>query len=200
MAGLPLLLFMRAHAAYVGALRLVTAGHFVESYALMRNSLEHALYALYFKHHPNVGDVWLARHKGEAERAAVRKVAQIGKMLQYLKTLDGKLGGRANNVYERSIDFGAHPNFGGVVMPLEHDEATDSTTSHILSPQGRNFENSLSYITSTGLVVLELMCKTFPERTQELDLLKRTHILILRHIDNEKKRRQAGLIGDPAES
>lgn len=192
--GVPLFLFMRSHAAYVGALRLVAAAHFVESYALMRNALENALYGLYFRNHPDAAATWLKRHHGDVDREAAKKVAQIGKMLRHLKSLNEDLWWRANKVYETTIDFGAHPNFMGVMGTLVYDETSNTTFSNVVGPAGRDFENSLSFVASTGLVILELACITFTERARELDIILPLVMLMKRHTDIEELRRRLGII------
>lgn len=191
---IPLFLFMRAHAAYVGALRLVVAMHSVESYALMRSAFENALYAFYFKNHPEAAAAWQKRHDGEAARKEARKASQIERMLRHLKGVDEDLWWRANNVYERTIDLGAHPNTWGVMRTLVYDEATKGVASHIVGPDDINFQNCLSYAASTGLVVLELVCTTFSERAKELDVIPRVLVLIDKHKAIQAARKRAGLI------
>jgi hypothetical protein len=191
----PLFLFMRAHAAYVGALRLVVAVHFVESYPLMRSALENALYAFYFKNHPKAASAWRKRHDGDAAKEDAKKASRIGQMFRHLKSVDEKLWWRANNVYERTIDLGAHPNTWGVVGTLVFDEVTNAVTSNVVGPDDSNFQNSLSYVASTGLVVLELACTTFTEKALELNVIPRVVMLVQRHVAIEAARRREGLIG-----
>jgi len=101
---------LRAHAAYLGAARLSTSGQLPEAYMILRGCLENALYGLFTHENPGLGEVWLRRHDDAASRQRVRDEFKIGRMMDLLEARDPGTGRAARDLYERTIDFGAHPN------------------------------------------------------------------------------------------
>lgn len=101
---------LRTHASYLGAVRLSVSGQVPEAYMVLRGCLENSLYGLDFHEHPESRETWLRRHDDGASRERVRNEFRIGAMLELLGSRDGSLGGIVSTLYDRTIDFGAHPN------------------------------------------------------------------------------------------
>lgn len=101
---------LRAHAAYLGAVRLSTSGQLPEAYMVLRGCLENALYGLFIHENPGLREVWLRRHDAAASKQRVKDEFRIGRMLNLLEARDPATGWPARDLYERTIGFGAHPN------------------------------------------------------------------------------------------
>lgn len=107
-------LYMRAFGAYRAAARLSVSGQVYETAVLRRSIIEHATYAWACGQSQSHRDVWLARARGEQERKAARKAFQWNGLMQMLGIEDEKLARDIRSHYEKSLDFGAHPNVEGV--------------------------------------------------------------------------------------
>ncbi len=70
---LELYFFMRAHASFLGAVRLALSAQCPEAYTLLRGVIENAQYAFYVSTDASLKRTWLDRHKDEAARKEVRK-------------------------------------------------------------------------------------------------------------------------------
>lgn len=101
---------LRAHSAYLAGTRLSTSGQVCEAFMALRGCLEAALYGYYFYRHPGKAEMWMRRHDDEKSKKAVRKEFSIGKMLDLLEKESPKTGKLMRQLYERCIDYGAHPN------------------------------------------------------------------------------------------
>lgn len=64
---------LRAHASYLGAVRLSISAQVCEAYMVLRGCLENALYGLYFFKEPQSRQVWLNRHDDVASKKLVLK-------------------------------------------------------------------------------------------------------------------------------
>jgi len=100
----------RAHSAYLAGIRLALSGQVPEAYMVLRGALECALYGLYVARKPSVSEIWLRRDEDEVSRRKVRKEFKIANVFQVLELEDQKLRKIAGNLYERTIDYGGHPN------------------------------------------------------------------------------------------
>lgn len=101
---------LRSHSAYLATVRLVTSGQATESYATSRQCLEFALYGFYLFRHKNLQKDWLSRTESAAAREKVRRTFKTNHMFAQLINDDPKHGTAAKALYERTIDYGAHPN------------------------------------------------------------------------------------------
>lgn len=113
---------LRAHASYLGAVRLSASGQVPEAYIVLRGCLENALYGFFLHENPGLRAVWLSRHDDDASRQRVRDEFRTFRMLDLLETKDRETGRAARTLYERTIDFGAHPNEMALLTVLRHSE------------------------------------------------------------------------------
>ena len=105
-----LLFFLKARSAFFAALRLGTATQISETYMVLRGALENALYGWYLHKNPDLQKVWLKRHENDDFLKQVKKEFQIWKILDLLKKNAPEEGRIARLLYDRCIDFGAHPS------------------------------------------------------------------------------------------
>jgi len=100
----------RTHSAYRGAVRLAISGQLPEAYSVLRTCLEWGLYALSMQEDPSDAEVWLRRHEDEDSKRRVRQRFQMARMMDLLTVRSDRVGKIVRELYERCIDFGAHPN------------------------------------------------------------------------------------------
>ncbi|MBM4308523.1 MAG: hypothetical protein FJ123_17495 [Deltaproteobacteria bacterium] len=100
----------RSHSAFLGAVRLALSGQVPEAFMVIRGCLENALYGLYVTRSPSSQETWLRRHDDEESKKKVRREFKISNLLDLLEKNDKKLRSIAGELYERTIDYGGHPN------------------------------------------------------------------------------------------
>jgi hypothetical protein len=107
----------RSHAACLSAVQLSMAGQVPEAYPSIRLCLENALYALFIQDDPTIDEaipvrcaIWLNRDTDEKK---CRNTFTYRAVQSCLDQRDGSLGKRVSDLYDRTITYGAHPNFYG---------------------------------------------------------------------------------------
>jgi len=115
---------LRAHSSFLGGVRLSISGQVSEGYACLRLALENALYGFYLSRNPGSRETWLSRHDSDAAKKKVRNEFKIRTLFDTLKRVDAHEAQVAQTLYERSIDYGAHPNERALMQSMKmHKEA-----------------------------------------------------------------------------
>ena len=104
------LFLLRAHSSYLGAVRLSTSGQVPETYMVLRGCIENSLYGLYLHKKPEEREIWLKRHDDDESKRRVRRKFKITSMLDLLESSHASTSRVARELYEDTIDYGAHPN------------------------------------------------------------------------------------------
>lgn len=154
--------FMGAHSSFLGAVRLALSGQCPEAYTLLRGVIENAQYAFYVSTDESLKRTWLDRHKDEAARKEVRKKFSPSKINEALEAKDAVLAARVSDLYDETIDLGAHPN---VKAFLSNAVQTNTKGEIILSVAYLNpseLEDLLKRIQEVGSTVLDLFRAIFP--------------------------------------
>ncbi|TXT23562.1 MAG: hypothetical protein FD131_5195 [Rhodocyclaceae bacterium] len=142
---IPIALFFRAHSAFLTGAGLSMAGQLREAYSVLRGCLEDALYAWHIDRTPGLAEVWLKRDDDEKSRKRSKIVMRS--LLEKLKTTNPAIGESVEKLYERTIDYGGHPNKMAVL----------SNMRLIRDGDGRRFDTA--YLNSDS-VPLQLALKT----------------------------------------
>jgi len=101
---------MRSHASYLGAVQLSLSGQIPETYMVLRGCLENSLYGLYVTKNPDTQEIWLKRDENDESKKKCRNEFSASNLFKCLETEDRKINNIAKNLYEMTIDYGAHPN------------------------------------------------------------------------------------------
>src|SRR5207244_597525 len=104
-----------AHASYRAAACLALSTQSAPAFAIMRQCLEHSLYGLYIAQHPESFETWLKRNDDAAAKQKVKDEFTIGALRKVLKSIDPETHSVWSEMYEKTIDFGAHPNPAALV-------------------------------------------------------------------------------------
>ncbi|SDO66576.1 hypothetical protein SAMN04488595_101452 [Ralstonia sp. 25mfcol4.1] len=110
-------LFFAAHSTYLAALRTATAGHAAAVWPLVRAALEAALYAVIVSEDDSLAHKWADPDLDRKERS---RLFTAKKGIEAVRAESEPMASYISQVYETSIDFGAHPNRLGVVSHLEY--------------------------------------------------------------------------------
>jgi hypothetical protein len=166
------LLYIRSHAALRAACENAMAGQIAETFTQLRSCLEYAAYALHINQTPATGETWLRRHDSEAATKQMKSEFTVGKVRATIAKLDSKLAGIFADLYERTIDFGAHPNERAVTSSAMVTERLGARilTQLYLHTDGLQLDHGLKTAAQVGVCALMLLKMAFPDRFQSLGL------------------------------
>jgi hypothetical protein len=126
------ILLLNAHASLRAAMHLALSGQLVPVFMTMRGSIESALYANSMVANPALEDVWLNRDRDKRARQTCRQEFTSGKMFDYLSNAqDREFSDRIREIYDSTIDFGAHPNSRSLISSTRIEKLT--TGEHALN-------------------------------------------------------------------
>jgi hypothetical protein len=82
---------------------------------------------LYIHDHPSLRDVWFDKGKGDDEKRVFRRTFTQGNVRDCIEKHDERLAEVYDDLYQRTIDAGAHPNDLALSgsMKIEDDPARD---------------------------------------------------------------------------
>ena len=161
----------RAHAAYLSAFYLSISGLVPECFMLIRGCIENALYALYVHRTPSMQQIWLDREKDEDAKNTCRNSFTYRKALKALEDEDASLKKTIHDIYQDSIDCGAHPNVAG---HLATSQVTDwGCNVSLFDPTSKHSEHSLSMILQAGVYGLRVFALIYGGRLQATGILDR---------------------------
>ena len=168
---------LRAHSAYCAGCRLAMSGQVPETFILLRGCLENTLYALHINRNPDTGEIWLKRHEDDESLKATKGEFTYRNVIGTLEKTDKSLCSTTRHLYERTIDFGAHPNERAFSSSLKIIEGEDRTEYKQLYLSGNNLQldHALKSTAQVGLTSLYIFRHIFKERfdiiglTQKMD-------------------------------
>lgn len=164
--------FFRSHSAFLAGVRLTMSGQIPEAYMVLRGCLENALYALYLKRHPEDQKTWIRRHNDEKSKKKVQREFAIRKILNYLQSEHNSLYLRTNELYEKTIDLGAHPNPKGLFSMLRKSGNGENVffESIYLSEHSPPLQACLKSCSQIGVCSLMMFRRIYKERFDLLEL------------------------------
>jgi hypothetical protein len=174
-------LLLRCQYAFKTTAGLALAGQVAEPFVMQRSVLEYAGYCLMIYETPALQEVFLSRHIGNEEMSVQRKAFQIGPVRTSIGRNDAKLAEHFDLFYQRSIDFGAHPNPHATMSATVLDKTGFTPVALTDDPEFINF--ALKSTAEVGLTALCVLQHVFKERfellgiRQEIDTLKASCLL-----------------------
>jgi hypothetical protein len=172
---------LRAHSAFLASCRLSLSGQVAESYVVQRSCIEAGLYGLYMSRNRAKAAIWLDRHQNEESRSRCREEFKTRKLLACLRAESSQLGARISELYEHTIDFGAHPNERALMTNLNLAEGEEIVQFELqyLKVDNDWFPLCLRTTAKVGVRVLEIFERIYRNRmaltglADRLDELKR---------------------------
>ena len=157
---------LRAHSAFLAGAHLAMSGQAAETYASLRLCLENGLYGFYLSRNPGSRETWLRRHDSEQAKKTVRGEFTIRNLFDALRGVDGKEAGVAAQLYERCIDYGAHPNERALTVSLKQETSQDTVEFRVvyLTDDLVFFRGCLKTVAQVGASVLGIFRLVFKER------------------------------------
>jgi hypothetical protein len=162
----PIQFLYRSHAAFRSACALAMAGQVFEANVMLRLCLETAAYGYYVSLDDSIAETWIKRHDGPAELKACKNLFQYGKIRDRILSNAVKLGEILEELYERTIDFGAHPNFKGIAINSKINKTEDQTEylQIYLHDDGLALDFSLKSCAQVGIWSLSIYQLIYPEK------------------------------------
>jgi hypothetical protein len=164
------MLFLRCHAAMRAASGEAMAGQVVESFRQSRGMMENAAYAVHIHRNSHLGKVWLNRHADETGMKASKSEFKHGNVMKSVKSANVHAGGRFEMLYQRTIDFGGHPNERSVTGSMKMTKQADRREMLALMLHGDDaaFNAGLKSVTQCAMVSLEMLQVIFNARFELL--------------------------------
>lgn len=160
------LLFHRSHSAFLASCRLAMSGQAAETFPVLRSGLEYALYALHINENSAFAEVWLRRHDNDTALGEVRQEFKHGRLMKTLLKRDAVLHAQISELYERTIDFGGHPNERAVssstTLTTEGDTAVIS--NKLLHGDSLALDHALTTTAEIGLRSIMVFRLVFTDR------------------------------------
>lgn len=133
-----------------------------DSFPLQRLCLESAGYARLIAASPQLSEIWLKRDENPQElktNFTNRAVSEA------ISADDARLGKIYQDLYERSIDFGAHPNEKGVLTNvLKESVGTGTLKFWMLAGDGPPLQHALRTCAQVGICSLKVLNLVFREQ------------------------------------
>lgn len=166
------MLFIRCHSAYRATCEHAFAGQVPDTFPQLRACLEYAGYALHIHKNPELGETWLKRNDDKIAKKAVINEFKPWRIRATIKRANRHAALVFDELYERAIDFGAHPNAAAVLGSLEITKFDDrkSYDSSYLHGDGLALDHVLKTTAQAGVCALEIFKEVFPERFELLGI------------------------------
>lgn len=161
-------LVIRAHSTFRAAAQLVLSGQIPEAFMLIRGSLECALYANHIDVTPRAFEAWIQRSESPDAKKRCMTEFSTRKVFTRLRERHGTLGETVKRLYERTIDFGAHPNQAAVTSSLEvreHDDGVSYEHAYVTRDIGLLRLGARS-LCQAEIVVLDILLLVFPKHAE----------------------------------
>jgi hypothetical protein len=130
----PRFLLVRAHSAFLAAVRLAMSGQAFEAALVIRAAIEQTWYALHIARDPRPlerSTIWLQRHHSPAALMSCKKEFTVKNVRATHVALDPATAGVLSQLYDTAIDFGAHPNEKGILASLRREETERAVTYQV---------------------------------------------------------------------
>lgn len=165
-------LLLRAQLLFQTTCELAMSGSFYASMSVQRSCMEAAAYALRLVKEPGALQIWLGRDDTAVEKAAARRLFTHGKTKASIAKVDQGLADVYSALYDRTIDFGAHPNPLGIwsgadITAVGRNFEVSQIGLHVRGPA---LDAALKSSAQAGLVVIRVAGLIWPERVEILRL------------------------------
>lgn len=128
---LPRILMVRVHSAFLAGVRLAMSGQAFEAMLALRAAIEQAWYGLHVARDPQPlerSTTWLQRHDRPEAKQKCKNEFTVSRVHQTHEALDADGAKILHELYETTIDYGAHPNEKGLLASMRLEETEDALT------------------------------------------------------------------------
>ncbi|MCC7347376.1 MAG: hypothetical protein IT538_08245 [Variibacter sp.] len=169
------LLKMNSYMLFLAGAHSALQGHVAAIFPVFRTALENACYAFLIAKDPTLADIWINRHRDDASRRASRAkfTSAVQLTASALNEIQPKSGNIVQQLYEASIDFGAHPNPRGVFEYLSVGKADEKgqialSLTALHGPNDFDTRRGLIACMDFASTIALVMARSRPMLTQQL--------------------------------
>lgn len=179
----PRFLIARTHSSFLASIRLAMSGQFPESYAILRVGIEQAWYALHIAkdpHPPERVTVWLRRNDDQSSKSRCKNEFTVQNVRSTHESIDSVTAKQLHELYEKMIDYGAHPNQISLFAAMSESETEQETTFTlgILFREPVPILATLQMAVAVAVGALEVFHRVFPERFRIMSLDREIKALV----------------------
>lgn len=172
---LPMGFLLRAHSAYLTAVGAMMAGQLHELQALLRMCLEQAGYSHFIGGDQVRWERWMDRHEPgtRSQKDKWKKEFTHGNVSRGLNASNATLGDIYTKLYDRTIDYGGHPNERGASMSSDLVHLPDGGQQWLtvyLHEDGLMLDYCLKTTAQVGLCALRIARLIYPARAQAVGI------------------------------
>lgn len=162
----PMQFLLRSHSAFLCACAAAMAGQTVESSVLLRLSIESASYGFYANSTALRAKCWQDRAIDLISKKKFRNEFTAGNIKKYITEIAPKIAEIYEEIYDRTIDYGAHPNEQSFILNTFVSEDNDLTNigQVYLQADGVQLDFAMKTTSQVGMLVLTLYQLIYPER------------------------------------
>lgn len=165
----PTFLMLRAISSYRAAVMMSLCLP-TDSFPLQRSCLESSGYAQLIAVTPELSKLWLTREEDEKSR---RRFTH-GAVRDAIGSADAYLAKVYQTLYERTIDFGAHPNEKAVTGNLMRESVGTENIRFLLLPgDGLMLDHAMRTCAQIGLCALKVLNLIFVDQFAKLNIKER---------------------------
>lgn len=166
------ILFLRCQYTYKAAAGMSLSGQAVEAFVMARSCLEYAGYALAIFHNPALEVVFSNRHVSDADMQSQKQAFRISEIKEVIDKFNSKLAAIFSELYDRSIDFGGHPNPHGTfsALSIEHKGPDAFISPVALVTDPKMLRHTMKSVAQVGLCALFIFQHIFKAKFQLLGI------------------------------
>jgi hypothetical protein len=155
------ILMLRCQYAYKAAAGMAFSGQVVETFPMLRFCLECAGYAIVIFRDPELQTVYMSRHVDEAGMEAQKRKFTIGELRKSIMAVNQAVGATFDGLYQRTIDFGGHPNPHAMMSAIEMGQASGGFSALALSTDHQVLQHAMKSTAQAGLCALLIFQHVF---------------------------------------
>ncbi len=165
-------LFLRCQYAYRTAVGLAFAGQASEAFVMLRSVLEYAGYALLIHENPKLQSVWLSRNVSQTKKNKQKNDFTTKNVYDSVKRHDARLREIFEENYQRTLDFGGHPNPHAVLsyMLPNDGEGQFASAAHAFCNYIPGVQHTLKSTGQIGLTALYVFKHVFTAKFELLGI------------------------------
>jgi len=153
---------LRAHTAFLGAVRLGTSAQYAETLMVLRGALENAMYCFAVATEPWLKQVWFDKYKDKSSLKRFRHRFSIDEISNVMTRVSVRANEECSKLYAELIDLGGHPNEATLQLLGSGKATTNSFTVSVDGLQPALLERLLDTCIDVGILILELLALAMP--------------------------------------
>lgn len=169
----PRTLAINAHAQWLCATRTAFSGQSPPVFAILRQSLESAVYAFMMSNDHSLESVWINRTKSEKSKRRCRDSFSFRNGVRALNKAEEGIGDYVLHHYDWLIEFGAHPNLRSVINHVDfaqREDAVELTVTYVHHPQSLEVKRSLVACMECGIAIVIVAAMALPDDPVSKDI------------------------------